>query len=924
MTPEDPSCRRRVWFALFAHPWRKTSREIATRDFARLVFADMTGGPRPVYNAATLFRLFIRSGCRILDGRLILKQVSVSMVCFRSLVGWVTLAIVAVPCLAQAQPKPKPRGPLSQSIHAGGIGRLVPGDWGAVGVDLVNPADHPVEALSAIYFEKHPNLQFGRKLWVPARARLTTSYPVLTPGDLPRDKDRTEIHTILLDRTGKEEVLMRGLNGQMMGDATLSAGFERPITGIIDDIGDDLGGDMVMAMRLARNLTRRMAAFPGDFTPASQEYFQGLDHLALMSDRLAKDSGGLSAIREWLHNGGRLWIMLDQVQPETVHALLGDSFTYQPVDQAIDRIGLSKVALKSTLAGGLGIAVPPQEFEEPVDFVRVLTPQGTVIHTVDGWPASFQFPVGRGRVLCTTLGPRAWIRLRGPKDPKVNDVLKESRYIANEFLTELAFEFMGVPTEPPALKPADFHEFVSEQIGYRIVGRSLVLFVLGTFCVALIGIGSWLAYRDQLAMLGWIGPLAAAGAATILVLLGSWSRSAVPATAAIAQLAEVSEDADDIQMTGLMALYQPAESDSPLGARNGGVFLPDMSGQDGKTRRLVWTDLNAWHWENLTLPAGMRTAPFSYSGKLAKPISARATFGPTGLVGTLDAGPFQDLADGLVVMPGQPMLAAKIEANGKFSAGPQDVLAAGEYIGGTILSDELRRRRAIYKKLLEIPGAAEGTKLDEDTPALVNTPIRTYPTEPKLLVWGAPYDTQFVLPEGAQRVGSALITIPLKFEHPAPGTTMVIPAPCVTYVSGGNSGAYIAREKRWMSALNTASTTTLRFILPREVMPLKLKQAKLTVKIDAPGRTLSITAGRDAGQVSLASRPSPVGTVQLAIDRTDALAVDADGTFLLSLDVGAAQGEVREATKGATTLDTTKFPTWKIESVQLEVTAIAE
>ena len=846
------------------------------------------------------------------------------MDCFRSLVGWAALAIVAVPCLVQAQTPParQPRGPMRQSIHAGGIGRLVPGNWGAVGVDLVNPADHPVEALSAIYFEKHPNLQFARKMWVPARARLTTAYPVLMPSDHPRDKDRTEVHTILLDRTTPNEVLIRGVNGQMLGDATLSAGFERPVTGIIDDIGDEWGGQAVMAMRLARNLSKRMAAFGGDFTPASQESLQGLDHLALLSDRLAKDSAGLSAVREWLHNGGRLWIMLDQVHPDTVHALLGDSFTYQPVDQAVDRVGLSKVALKSNLPGGLGITIPPQEFEEPVDFVRVLTPQGSVIHTLDGWPASFQFPVGRGRVLCTTLDPRAWIRLRGPKDSKVNDILKDSRYVANEFLTELAFEFMGVPTEPPALQPADFQEFVSEQIGYRIVGRSMVLCVLGTFCALLVGIGSWLAYRDQLPHLGWLGPLAAVGAATMLVLLGSWSRSAVPSTVATAQLAEVSEGADDVQLTGLMALYQQAESSSPLGAQNGGVFVPDMSGQDGKTRRLVWTDLNAWHWENLTLPAGLRTAPFSYSGKLAKPISARATFGPTGLVGTVEAAPFQDLSDAVVVMPGQPILAARLEAGGKFSAGPADVLAAGEYIGGTILSDERRRRRAVYKKLLEIPGTTGGTKLEEETPALNNAPIRTYPSEPKLLVWSAPYDTQFVLPEGTQRAGSALVAIPLKFEPAAAGTTMLIPAPCVTYVSGGNSGAYLAREKRWMPSLNTASTTTLRFKLPREVLPLKLKQARLSIKIDAPGRTLAITAGREAGQVTLATRYSPVGTVQLNIDKTDSLAVDSDGTFLLSLDVGVAPGESREAIQG-TVHDSTKFPVWKIESVQMELTAIA-
>lgn len=835
--------------------------------------------------------------------------------------GWTALALYAVPCLGQtptASPPPV-RAPIGQSIHAGGIGRLVPGEWGAVGVDVVNPGDQPVDALSAMYFQNQPNLQFGRQVWVPARSRIMTSFPVLAPQDLPRQKDHVEIQTLLIDRTGKDEVLIKSSTGQMLGDAILATAFERPITGLIDDAGDELGGDTVMAMRLVRNLTRRVAILTGDFAPATPHSLKALDHLVLMSDRLAKDSAGLSAIREWVHDGGRLWLMLDQVSPDTVQALLGDGFTYHPVD----RVGLSKFTIQSTAIGSVGSAGLTQEFQEPVDLVRVLTSQGNVIHSVDGWPASFFIPVGRGKILCTTVGARAWIRPRDPKDPKANDVLKDSRYIANELLTELGFEFMGQPPEPPPLKPADFQNFVSEQIGYRIVSRGMVLLVLGTFCVVLVVVGAWLAYRDQLPHLGWLGPMTAVGAATTLVLLGYWSRSSVPSSVAVAQLVEVSDDADDLQITGLLALYQQSASSSPLGAENGGMFVPDMSGQYGKTRRLVWTDLGAWHWENLTLPAGLRMAPFSYSGRLPRPISARATFGPSGLVGRVDPGPFQDLADALIVMPGQPLLAAKLDAGNKFTAGPTEILSAGEFIGGTILSDERRRRRAVYKKMLEVPGSQSSDKPEDELPVLQKEPLRNYPTEPKLLVWAAPYDTQFKLPPETQRSGSALLAIPLKFEHPAAGTSFVIPAPCVTYDSGGNSGAYLNREKRWMPSLNTASMTTLRFKLPREVLPMKLKQARLKITIDAPGRTLAITAGRDGGQVSLATRYSPVGTVQFDIDKTDSLAIDDRGTFLLNIDVGTAQGESRDAING-TVHDTSMFPVWKIENVQLEVAGVAE
>ena len=834
---------------------------------------------------------------------------------------WVTLAILAAPERTESQTAPKHpvRSPISHSIHSGGIGRLVPGQWGTVSAEVINPGDHAVDVLTSIYFQNHPHLQFGRRLWVPARARLTASFPVLTPHDLPRQKESAEIQSLFLDRTGNSEVLIKSNSGQMLGDATLSTMFERPVTGLMDDIGDELGGDVVMAMRLARNLSRRLATLTGDFAPASQESLEGLDHLVLMSDRLAKDSAGLSAVREWIHSGGRLWIMLDQVAPDTVQSVLGDAFTYQ----AVDRVGLTKFTMKSTRVGGLGPAGLTQEHVEPVDFVRVLTSQGSVLHTLDGWPTSFFFPVGRGRVLCTTVGPRAWIRPRGPQDSKPTDVLRDSSYVANDLLTEIAFEFLGQPPEPRALKSSDFQSFVAEQIGYRIVSRSVVLLVLGSFCSALIAIGFWLAYRDQLSHLGWLGPLVATGTTALLVLLGSWSRNAVPSTNAVAQLAEISREADDLQLTGLIALYQQQETSSPGGAQNGGVFLPDMSGQEGKTSRLVWSDLKAWQWENLTLPAGLRMAPFSYSGKLAQPISARATFGPTGLVGTLEAGPFQELADALIVMPGQPILAANLETGGKFTAGPGDILSKGEFIGGAILSDERRRRRAVYQKMLESSGAQASSLLEEDLSVAWNEPIRNYPLEPKLLIWAAPYDTHFSLPPATQNIGSALLAIPLDFEHPVPGTSFVIPSPCVTYESGGESGAYVNREKRWISAMNTASKTTLRFKLPREVVPMALKRARLTITIDAPGRTLSVIAGRRVGQLALTTRHSPIGTVQLDIDRTDALTVDAEGTFLLGIDVGAAQGEVQATTSGAMH-DSSKFPIWKIESVQLEVAGISQ
>ena len=848
-----------------------------------------------------------------------IKQVTDLMDCMKTLLAGAILFLATAPCGAQSVGA-KSSAPLGQSFHNGGIGRVLPNQWGLVGVDVQNPTEHPVDVVSVMHFADNPYQQYARRLWLPAKSRRSASFPILAPANLPRGKEFVDIRTQLLNRTGSTEVFVKNSSGQMLGDAILPIGFERPVTGLIDDGENEMCSDTVVAMRLVRNVTRRVAALSGNFLPSTIEGLQGLDQLVLCSNRIANDSAGLSAVREWVHSGGRLWIMLDRVNADTVSALLGDGLTFQEVDRA----RLTKFTVNSYWPGVVSETGHELEFVEPVEFARVVAPHGEIMHKIDGWPASFFLNVGRGRVLCTTLAARAWIRPRLPSDPKVTDVLRDSRYLANECLTELAFEFMGRPREQPALESKAFQEFVSEQIGYRIVSRGLVLLVLGAFCTGVIGLGAWLAYRGMLVHLGWLGPLTAIGAATVLVTVGYGMRSSVPPTVAVAQLAEISHDADDLQVTGLMALYQQSAAATELGAENGGIFAPDMSGQEGKARRMVWTDQSTSHWESLVLPAGLRMAPFSYSGKLTAPITARASFGPQGLVGSIESGPFKNIADGLIAMPGAPLMAVQLTADGKFTAGPGDVLASAEFIGGTLLNDDRRRRRAIYRKLLEVPASDTAKDQEDRPPTLQEAPVRTYPNQPTLLVWADALDLQFQLPSEMQKVGSALLAIPLSFEHSTPGSPVVIPAPCLTFQSVGNSGAYTNAEKRWLGPLSNSSKTNLKFMVPPEAFPLKLNRAVLTIVINAPGRKLEVSAGPATNLIPLETYQSPVGTLRVEITKPEALAFDASGGLLLNLEVGSAPGSNSSQYNAGGIRDDAIAAVWKIERVQLEVAGEAQ
>src|SRR5437762_6712832 len=64
----------------------------------------------------------------------------------------------------------------------GGVSVYAPGKWGILNLHVRNPVETPQELLSTTYFEGQPTLQYGRRLWLPARSRLFTWQPVLIPG----------------------------------------------------------------------------------------------------------------------------------------------------------------------------------------------------------------------------------------------------------------------------------------------------------------------------------------------------------------------------------------------------------------------------------------------------------------------------------------------------------------------------------------------------------------------------------------------------------------------------------------------------------------------------------------------------------------------------------------------------------------------
>jgi hypothetical protein len=575
--------------------------------------------------------------------------------------------------------------------------------------------------------------------------------------------------------------------------------------------------------------------------------------------------------------------MLDVVDPDVIAPLLGNDTPFQ----IVDRIGLTTVRLHRPADS------PPangREFEQPVEHVRMLPgADDRVITSANGWPAAFVRTVGRGRIVFTTLGARGWHRPRDPGDLRTKGGGRDSRSpyegmpllpVALPQLEELAAELQ--PREQPHAFTSDhLGPILVEDIGYSIMSRTTAAAILGIFLLAVLGIGVGLRRSRRPELVGWLAPAAAAAIAGLFLGLTAGSRRAVPETVATVAVIDVVPGSGEAAVNGLFAVYQPESGTVPLGTRRGGLLQLDIEGMEGQTRRWVQTDTDAWHWEDLALPAGVRTGRFKQTARVG-PVSAYARFGPNGVDGTLTTTAFRNAADALILTAARETLAVRLQPDGTFAAGTDDMLPAGHFLAGAVLTDRQQKRQAVYRQLLN------------------GSPPEYMAGRDLLLAWGDMEEVPFTARDGSRMVGTALWVIPLEFEQPAAGTRVTVPPGFISYrrVDGGTGRATMESTR--------AANMLLRFQLPASVRGLKVERATLHLRVRAPSRRVAVGGLADGRPVALDSKDSPAEPIRVEVDDAKLLRVDEQGGLHFSLSVANLGNEI---------LDTP----WRIESLGLEV-----
>lgn len=827
----------------------------------------------------------------------------------KSLAGAALIALWIASATWAQQPQPAmPR----VNVGAGSGPSFVSGTWGGIQLALSNPRSEPADLLCLTYLGEDATLQFGRRAWLPPHARLRVWQPIRLPPAGESKLASVDYHTLLSEVSSSPAVLLPDSSGRLVRDGALPLGTRGKVTGFIDTrelaptgvFPADAVNDLVLAARSQTALSLRTSYFYESPLPFyGPESLEALDCLVIADSRILGEPAALAAVRRWLHSGGRLWVLLDQVDPQVLQALVGDQFACQ----VVDRVGLTQVKIE---AGPAGATVPEEaaEYEEPVELVRVVASDIDVLYTVQGWPAALLKRFGDGQLLVTTLAPDGWLRTARQRDRTLPPAM--SAMLAAPLppqgregvvaLRNIAADFFSEPL-PPLLPPESLQPIVREYIGYRIPPAGIVVGLLGLFNVVLIGAGLALWRAGRLDRIGYVIPAAALSVALLLVFVGGSYRRGLSPTVAQLQMVQILPGTDDQRAWGVAGLSSGSTLPAEITGSHGGWAELNLPPGAAATRRMVWTDHETWRWENLRQPAGLQLATYQSATTAVPRVQASATLSAQGVTGRLELGGGRGAEDCLIVTKGG-RIGVNLRDDGTFLAPADGVMSHRQFLSAGLLTDEQNRRQRVLTEVLAGPREAD------------------FPDRPHLFFWTQSWDTGIDFGEQLRPIGSTLVAVPLALARPAAGTEVVIPAPLISFRSVGGpdgtaaGGMYDNRQRQWLER-SRPSLVWLEFQVPAVLLPLESTAARVVFEVHGPVKQLEVSAFHDGQTVPLAAWRNPVGTLRADLTEPQHLALLPGGTLLLRV---AAGGAVTEGFDPAVTAEG-RASSWRIESLRLEL-----
>jgi len=781
-------------------------------------------------------------------------------------------------------------------VGIGGIGRYLTNRWGMTRATITNQGDSPVSDLIVVTPAGSGGLQYARQIEIPGHVAFDAVWPVRLSNvpvtgltefqflHFPGGRDDGVIrHQRYEDQiptfSGMTKGGPMGLSAWMGKTSGIEASHEA-IQYFLRTMRFNRASDQDLVSIQARDLTDR------------SECLDALDTLAISEPQLTQFPQACEAIRLWVQRGGRLLIMLDSTGPEVVDQLMGDCLPMTVVGETTSNT--VQLDLNPDYpADQYPVRTVNREFKEPVRYVRVIPETGEAIWSVDSWPVAIRVPLGRGCVVVTTISPDVFV------EEKLNTGDNTPPYALIASSRRMQESLFG-PRSSPLISESVAAEQAAAMIGYEIPSRRAALLFLMLFPASLLLVGTLLQRREGGERLVWVLPALAVLTALPSIAFGLRMRAVAPATVIETAVIQSSAGQPRIASDGFATVYVPVETDLSMALHSGSRIDVAVDTANRDYRRLIWTGPDENTWTHLIQPAGLRTFPIETIRRPEPAWQAFATFDEQGIVGQLLHDDPSSAADAMLAGTAVDRMSITINAEGKFRGTASDLLAPGQFVKSTLISDEQRYRAALLESVF-----AETSNAD------------SFPADVSLMFWESRTDPALQIsdPE-ARRKQSVLVAQTIRLRSPQPGELITIPSPLLPFRSvatslGSYGSAYNSIRKRW-SEQEEAGEILLRFQVPVVCVPLEPESADVELLIRAASRVVTVDAGGSNQREEVARISSPLGTHKVAIPVRLIMDSCLNGHLYLGLKVGDLVSSMKSDSMTGEQDDS-----WKIERVSL-------
>ncbi len=812
------------------------------------------------------------------------------------------LLLISVQSVCGDEPIPAAQPNLTLRMNAGGIGRHVSSRWGMTRATVTNEGSETQTALIVVTPEASGGLQYAKKFSVPARSTFETSWPVR----VGRVETPISDFAYLLFPNGAEDGLIHRSQHDEFIPTYAGLISSNPMLGLTGCLSDpeeptehmDSTLNLLRLMSYSRRMEQSVTTIkPADLS-SHAECLEPLDQLTVTSSKLLHYPDAIDSIRAWLQRGGRLWIRLDRTGIDAARSLLDDALPLSVVGETTANsvlLTLNPEYRKQTY--------PTREvertFDEPIRYVRVVQDGGEAIWNIDGWPVAMRVSVGRGTVVVTTVDSSVFYL----PQTRTREDTPQFRLIPSAEPMQSA---LFVNRQEPMLRQNSVTEQAASVIGYRIPSRFTAIGLTLCFPALLLVVGVWLQRREQGERLILLLPVIAILVAIPAVGLGSLGRGVAPKTVIETAVIQSVPGSKRLVSDGYASVFDFGSEALNVSSTDGTIIEVDPDPTNRNYRRLVWTGIDSCHWEGLEPPDGIRTFSERSLETLQHPLSVTATFDEKGVVGSLESGGLSETGDLMIAGMSPDRMSLVLDSAGQFRGTPQDVLAVGNFSGGTLVSDQQRRRAEVYASVFENTAGDQG-----------------FPQVASLLFWAQSNRQMLNIGDSdVRRERSLLVVHPLRMEQPKIGSRITIPSPFIALRTtqdseGAGLSSIFDNGRRQWSKTEASSRSFMQFQIPAVCLPFEVESAELELFIRAGSRTVTVSAGSFESQAVVKSLDSPLGTQSISVPVDLIRESLREGRLYIALDVS----ELDESQPAADeNVSDTQNDYWEISRLGLTLT----